>query len=465
MNPDVSSEEEEGSSLSDASSDASSVASVSSLAASEELAVHSDGPDDGTDGLRGRRSFLPIFPDKSVNLLTASSNSGKTHLMIEIVKNRDVFFGPDSVKSILYVNCNLQNKDSELDNPFSELDDDLPPLTVVNLADVDNVRDVSGSKQLVILDDVTYVNETINHYVTYCANHMDLIVFVLTQGCISEKLFHLVYKVHNIVMLLKNSSSVNLGQYLTGRFFLSKEKKAYLKQILSEAETGQHSVVLKLNAVSSSPAVYKKIFAFGNIEQLFADDDNRYCIVYPEIGEREHFAAMDIPGSVDPDTFLLVQAKHVRRQEKEASTGQVKCTKAQKWDEMNREISDEIRSSFEMKRWKDVFIIFKEILKADDFCISHDYRTLIIKSKKNLRVSLIDFLAVVTRRSYTFESLDKLVPYVPFVKVLIKNNIPSTFLKNQMLTQLAKSPAKVKRASAVAKNEAFKKAAKRRLLL
>ena len=461
MNADVSSDEE-GSSLSDASSDASSVASVSSLA-SEEVVVHSDGPDDGTDGLRGRRSFLPIFPDKSVNLLTASSNSGKTHLMIEIVKNRDVFFGPDSVKSILYVNCNLQNKDSELDNPFSELDD-LPPLTVVNLADVDDVRDVSGSKQLVILDDVTYVNETINHYVTYCANHMDLIVFVLTQGCISEKLFHLVYKVHNIVMLLKNSSSVNLGQYLTGRFFLSKEKKAYLKQILSEAETGQHSVVLKLNAVSSSPAVYKKIFAFGNIEQLFADD-NRYCIVYPEIGEREHFAAMDIPGSVDPDTFLLVQAKHVRRQEKEASNGKVKCTKAQKWDEMNREISDEIRSSFEMKRWKDVFIIFKEILKADDFCISSDYRTLIIKSKKNLRVSLIDFLAVVTRRSHPFESLDKLVPYVPFVKVLMKNSIPSTFLKNQMLTQLAKSPAKVKRASAVAKNEAFKKAARGRLLL
>ena len=459
MNADVSSDEEEGSSLSDASSDAS----VSPLA-SEELVVHSDGPDDGTDGLRGRRSFLPIFPDKSVNLLTASSNSGKTHLMIEIVKNRDVFFGPDSVKSILYVNCNLKNKDSELDNPFSELDD-LPPLTVVNLADVDDERDVSGSKQLVILDDVTYVNETINHYVTYCANHMDLIVFVLTQGCISEKLFHLVYKVHNIVMLLKNSSSVNLGQYLTGRFFLSKEKKAYLKQILSEAETGQHSVVLKLNAVSSSPAVYKKIFAFGNIEQLFADD-NRYCIVYPEIGEREHFAAMDIPGSVDPDTFLLVQAKHVMRQEKEASNGKVKCTKAQKWDEMNREISDEIRSSFEMKRWKDVFIIFKEILKADDFCISSDYRTLIIKSKKNLRVSLIDFLAVVTRRSHPFESLDKLVPYVPFVKVLMKNSIPSTFLKNQMLTQLAKSPAKVKRrASAVAKNEAFKKAAKRRLLL
>ena len=82
-----------------------------------------------------------------------------------------------------------------------------------------------------------------------------------------------------------------------------------------------------------------------------------------------------------------------------------------------------------------------------------------------MRVSLIDFLAVVTRRSHPFESLDKLVPYVPFVKVLMKNSIPSTFLKNQMLTQLAKSPAKVKRASAVAKNEAFKKAARGRLLL
>jgi len=438
-------------------SDVSSVTSQNSLSLSEESSDSVGYGDDGEDG--EDINSLPIFPDRSVNLLCSSSNSGKTHLLIEIIKNRGAFFRENSVQSILYVNCNLQNKDSALENPFLDVDN-LPPLTVVNLADIDNVRDVSSAKQVVILDDVVYVNETINHYVTYCANHMDLIVFVVTQGCLSEKLFHLVYKVHNIVLLLKNSSSVNLGQYLTGRFFLSNEKKTYLKKILSEAETGQHSVVLKLNAVSSSPAVYKKIFAFGKIEQLFADK-NRYCFVYPEIGESEHFAAMEIPESVTPDTFLLVQAKHVRKKEKASGDGQVKCTKAQKWDEMNREISNEIRSSFEMKRWKDVFIIFKEILKADDFCISHDYRTLIIKSKKNLRVSLIDFLAVVTRRSHPSESLDKLVPYVPFVKVLIKNNIPSTFLKNQMLTQLSTSPAKVKRAAAV-KNEAFKKA-KRRL--
>ena len=84
-------------------------------------------------------------------------------------------------------------------------------------------------------------------------------------------------------------------------------------------------------------------------------------------------------------------------------------------------------------------------MKVEEFCISHDYRTLFIKSKKNVRVSLIDFLTVVTRRSYPSESLEKLSPYVPFVKILIKNNIPSTFIKNQMLTQLATDPVKLRK--------------------
>lgn len=440
-------------------SETSSVTSdASSLASEQALSLNSL---EGESEQKRSGSLLPIFPDRSVNLISCSSNSGKTHLLIQMIKHREIFFGPNSVKSILYINCNLQNKDSEIENPFSEIEEDLPPLTVVNLSDVESVRDISSSKQVVILDDVVFVNEIINQYITYSANHMDLIVFVVTQGCISEKLFNLVYKVHNIVMLLKNSSSVNLGQYLRGRFFLSQEKKDYLRHILSKAETGKHSVVLKLNAVSSSPLVYKKIFAFANIEQLFSNT-NRYCIVYPELGEQEHFASMDIPSSLDPDTFVLVQAKNVKRESKADADepGKVRCTKAEKWQKMNDEISSEIRSSFEMKKWKDVFIIFKEILKTDEFCISHDYRTLFIKSKKNLRVSLIDFLAVVTRRSHPSENLDKLAPYVPFVRVLVKNNIPSTFLKNQMLALLATKPAKAKRN---ASEEAFKKV-RRRLL-
>lgn len=422
----------------DAFSDTSSVSSEASSLESDALSRETLEIEEGA-GI----SLLPIFPDRSVNLVTSASNSGKTHLLLHMLKHRDVFFGPDSVRSILYVNCNLQSSHSEPENPFSEIEDDLPPLTVVNLADISNVRDISSPKQVVILDDVVFVNEIITQYITYSANHMDLIVFVVTQGCLSEKLFKLVYKVHNIILLLKNSSGVNLGQFLLGRFFLSKEKKDYLRHVLSKAEAGKHSVVLKLNAVSSSPVIYKKIFAFGNVEQLFADE-NRYCIVYPELGELDQFKEMDIPSNLDPETFVLVQAKRVKRED-QGETAKMKCSKADKWKEMNDEISSEIRSSFDMKKWKDAFIIFKEILKVEEFCISHDYRTLFIKSKKNIRVSLIDFLTVVTRRSYPSESLEKLSPYVPFVKILIKNNIPSTFIKNQMLTQLATDPAKLRK--------------------
>jgi len=388
-------------------------------------------------------TLLPIFPDRSVNLLCSASNSGKSYMLAQILKHRHLFFGNDSVKSILYINCNLYNSGSDVENPFSDIETDLPPLTVVNLADLDDVTNISHPKQVVILDDVVYVNDVVTHYVTYAANHMDLIVFVVTQGCLSEKLYRLIYKVHNLIVFLTNSSSISLCNNIKSRFFLSDDKKQYLKEILARAERGKQSLVLKLNSVASSPDIYKKIFAFSNIEQLF-QTNNRHCLVYPELGEKNYFVKMDLPENLDPETLVLVPAKHVIKQSEASSP--LKCTKSEKWQKMIDEVSEEIRSSFDVRKWKDVFIIFKEILKVEDFCISSDYRTLFIKSRKTARTSLIDFLTIVTRRSHPAESPDKLLHYVPFLKLLLKNKIPSTFIKNQKLLELSHSGKRARNA-------------------
>lgn len=210
---------------------------------------------------------------------------------------------------------------------------------------------------------------------------------------------------------------------------------------MSKAEKGKHSVILKLNGVASSPLIYKKIFAFGNVEQLWSND-NRFCIVYPEIDEDEHFLNMDLPTNVDPETFLLVQAKNVLKNEVKDSTSTFKCSKEKEWQQMNDEISDEIRSAFKPPRWKIVFSVFKEILKSPDLCISSDFKEVLIKANKKLSVSVIDLLSVLTRRSAPAEDITKLGKFVPFVRILIQNKIPSTYLKNHKLVELSQGKSK-----------------------
>ena len=358
-----------------------------------------------------------------------------------MLRHREKFFEAGAAKSILYVNCNMHNTK---ENPFENYEDELPPISVYNLSEIEDVSAVVRKKQIVILDDVVHLSDPILYMVTYAANHHDLIVFVVNQGCISNKMFELVYKVHSIIMLFRNSSSANLANHLLAHFFISKEKKNYLKKIFGRAEQLKTSVVLKLNAVASSSYAYKKILAFADIEQLFVKE-KPHCLVFPEPEEideiKELSEKMNFGSNVANDDFVLVQAKHVKRSEsgvdgEKELKGQA-CSKKSEWDLMYQTVVDEIQSTFPPKRWNSIINVFKEVLRVKQFCISQDFRTLLIRNSKKNRVSIIDFLTLATRRSHPNESREKFLPYLPFVKLLIKNGIPSTFLKNQKLTEIA----------------------------
>jgi len=390
---------------------------------------------------------LPVYAAKSVNLITSPSNSGKTTLLINILQHRERFFDKDMANSVLYINCNTQNKHTRTENPFLSKQDEanFPTVEVFNLSEIENVNTLVNPKQLIILDDVVYLNDTIMYFVTYAANHLDLIVFIVTQGCLATKLFELLYKIHTITLFFRNSSSTPLIGHLTSRFFVSPEKKRYLKSICSTAESNKTSVIIKLNTISSSSSTYKKIMAFSNLEQLM-DESSPFIKIHPEIGESDNlsqlvskFIGMKLPDTVTDDDFILVQAKHVKRTQEEGNLKQDSCIGKNAWSEMYNAVIQEIYNTFPQKRWTHAINIFKEILRVKHFCISKDYRTLLIKNAKKNRISIIDLITVATRRSHPNEPESKFKEYIPFIKNLLNNKIPLTFLKNQRLIEIAQN--------------------------
>ena len=129
-------------------------------------------------------------------------------------------FEAGSGKQIVYINCNVQNNQTRFENPFLDVEDTLPPLAVYNLLEIDDVNSIVEGNEIVILDDVVFLNDIILYFITYAANHLNVVVFVITQSCLSNKLFELIYKVHTVTLIFKNSSSVRLAQHLLFHFFL-----------------------------------------------------------------------------------------------------------------------------------------------------------------------------------------------------------------------------------------------------
>jgi len=137
---------------------------------------------------------LPVFPRQNVNLITAPSNTGKTTLLLNMLSNRHLYFEPEGVKVLVYVNCNVRHNAVALENPFESLASSLEVLVL----SLDQIEDVEGLLlhrvgYVVILDDVVAATPPVEHLITYATHHSDVTLFVVTQSLLSHKLFNLLY--------------------------------------------------------------------------------------------------------------------------------------------------------------------------------------------------------------------------------------------------------------------------------
>lgn len=406
----------------------------------------------------GGPTCIPLFPRQSVNLLSAPSNTGKTTLLKNVLKFRQHFFDRDGVRGLVYINCNARNDTAALENPFEDLEDEMEVL-VLALHEIEDIDDLLKPRAgyVVILDDVVTIHPTVEHLITYATHHSDVTLFVVTQSLLSNKLFSLLYKVHTVTLFFGNSSTPPLARHLLNYFFLDDETKRSLKSYFSSCEKNKLTCVVKLNNVASAPRAYKKVQLFAGIDQLFSGPRG-YCVVYPEANQAESLASlMEFGPEVDDDTLVLVKARHViRKNTKEEEGGAEQGSGAadpvkSKWTQMFNTVVEDLKQNFEVKKWKSVIGLFKEILRVDKFTLgskADGYKTLLLKGKKLAKsCSLIDFIHLLTRRSHPLERPDKYLEFLPFIKLLLKKKVPKSLIKNQKALDLGegkklpKSPA------------------------
>ena len=402
------------------------------------------------------------FPRCSINLISCSSNSGKTRFLTNIVAHRANFFQDfDLIQRVVY--CNGNRRDHSLEHPWANAASDSDkvrgidlPVVSLSLEDFTELGSTLRANDIVILDDILQLTDEIQFLVKYGAHHFNLHLFLVTQTCLSSPLYSLIQSTHNLILLFGNTATTRLAQHLVQSFFLCSETKAYLKAIFGIAEKQQDVVVLKLNGVASYRP-HSDVLALARVQGLF-EEDPPYCFVYPELGRADKLESpekldmeADMPelkGAFLDEAFVLIPAHRVR-QKLNASTDVHSdddegddCLKEKRkhWNDMAIFLEKEIENSFPLKRWTAAKNLTRELLRCNDLCVSADYRTVFVRQRPKWKFGIVDFLNVATRKSGPQEAASpKVLMYRPLVNILLRHDTPETFIVNKLL--LAKTGA------------------------
>lgn len=407
------------------------------------------------------------------------------------MRHRDRFFqDPDQIRRVIYVNGN--NLDPCFEHPWASNSGETPAgpdtdlqdnddfdlearphkdnsrdssldLEVVSLAleDFKDLGSILRARDILILDDLLQLTDEVRFILKYGAHHLKLYVFAVTQTCLSSPLYSLVQSIHNLVLIFGNSTSTRLAQHLVQAFFLCAETKAYLKAILGIAERQQDTVVLKLNSVASYRP-HSNVLALSRVQGLF-ESDPPYCFVYPELGRAERLETMPrasssssgaaipkLEGEFLEEAFVLLPASQVRmvsedsaggsggggggEGEQPSDSGDCLKEKRQRWDEMALFLEREIENSFPLKRWAAAKNLTRELLRCNELCVSPDFRTVFARKKPKWKFSIVDFLNVATRKSAPGERVnEKVWSFRPLVDILLRHDLPETFIVNKLL--------------------------------
>ena len=394
-----------------------------------------------------------VFPQCSVNLITCSSNSGKTRFLHQVIRYRHRFFQqPDLIQRIIFVNCN--QRDLTIQHPWTgEEEEESLEFISLTLEEFSNFVSDLKINDLLVLDDILQLDNTIQYIINYGAHHIQLAsVILVSQSCLGSHLYSLIKSVHNLILLFGNSATTRLAQHLIQSFFLCTDTKAYLKSIFSTAEKTQSTLALKLNSIASYRP-HSKILALADVQQLF-DSTNPHCWAYPELSYKEtmeqestnYQAEMALSGERFTDAFVLLPASQVRKRP-QATSSQDDCAKEkeQKWNEMTSFLEAEIESIFPFKKWNAAKNLCRSLLRCNELCISPDYSTVFLREKPKMTFSIVDFLVAASRKAGPGESVHKVSVYKPLVQVLLRNNIPQAFIVNKLMLPVTRATAKPRR--------------------
>ena len=401
--------------------------------------------------------YCPFFPN-SVNLISASTNSGKTTLLKNILVNKkNCFVRP--FDRVLVVLCN-EKVDAQ---DYLQLSNKSLQVDTIYLSEFDPETYLS-SNLVVIFEDVLTLNDLILNTVNVYAHHLDLnSVFLVTQSILREEEFKSLLSLsHRVIIFFSGVAGSKLGLYIKKLFFVNSEIKDYLKRIISFAEKTKANVLFELNDIRGQ--FETKYFAIVNFQGFFdrpdEDKDNKATneketFIFPKLNEMYDYdqkfsdfkvelaAAEDLP----LDAYVLVKTNNVLPPEKKLKKEESNAKRD--WEAVNTLIIDDINDGIRPACRQSAKNIAKSILNSKYFLVSKDGKSLMIKNSPKSSISLMDYLNVASRLAVPNEKFDQNhSTYVQISKLLLMSKTPKFFIRNKNL--FLRKPAR--NAAAAARN-------------
>ena len=373
--------------------------------------------------------FTPFFPH-SVNILSASTNQGKSTLLQNIIKNRNNCF-TRFFNRVVVVFCNervdnvsytlLANAELEIETFY--LDD----FSTTNLTNND----------LVIFEDIVHITPVITEVVNILAHHLDLAsVFVVCQCVYDNKFKVLLSLAHQILIFLAGTQGTKLAQHIRQYFFLGSEVKEKIKSIISNAEKYKSVVLFKLNDIARTDQPL--FFAIAGIENFIQAKDS-ITLVYPQPNKEnlyqemfnDNFLEVDHMPSIPKGSYLLVPAENVVKRSQKVNPKSEASVKQDAWEKLNFAIIEEIKSGLQYNRQRSALNIVKYMLNCKDFTFSKNGRSVMLTNEPDSLTSTIDYLDSASRMSGPNELSNPL--FIKFTQILLQAKMPKIFVKNKNL--------------------------------
>ena len=366
---------------------------------------------------------VPFLPNL-VTVFPSLSSSGKSHLVKHIINHPNDYFVKPPAKVVIVL-CNSKVE--------AFVEDDT---SVLLLQDFHPETDLEP-ETLLIFEDVQALTEKISTCINVYCHHLNLAgIFILVQGLLGRsQVFPLLTLSHRVVLFLQSTAVSRLANYIL-QFYQDQELRTYIKTILAIAQRQEDIVLLEINKVRGPNQPY--YVAIQGLDKFAMDSDNR-PIIFPQPNKLQLYRDMYSDNYAESDetlpagSFLLVPAENVTKKiaktKGNSDHDQDECQLM--WNQTLDLIRENLENNFPRKKLMLAENLVREIMRTQQFCVTKDGRTIMIKDSPKTKTPLLDLITNIVRQAGPNESPNP--KFVLFTKILLQNGAPLVYFKNKSL--------------------------------
>ena len=383
------------------------------------------------------QDYVPFVPN-SVNILTASTNSGKTTFLINTLKHLKCYYsGP--VEGVVVVLCN-PCVDGDI---YKQLESDHFSVDIEYCETFD--PHVLRENFVLIFEDVSVLSPIILECCNVKAHHLNLAsIFVVVQFALDNHFKPLLSIAQNIIFSYIGVNGVRLSKYINKYYTAGDDLKNYISHITLNSAKLNNLLLLQLNQIARSDQ--PNFFAIAGVDNMHKQHPHSPALIFPQLNKQQAYAdAYDDnetesnldPSTLPQDAYILVPVKNVRKRSERAKE---ETSSEKKWNDLNDTLKQEIQLNMKLKKQQPALQIVSKMLRYSDFSFSPDGSVVMVKGHPKSSVALLDFLQVAARPSVPNEKPDPV--FVLFVRTLMRRGAPTSMILNKSLLSKNKNNVK-----------------------